>query len=217
MLDAGKRTLAAIAAVLCLVTFAIYDDGASDSVMRLPRVADLPVRAQVGVVLDLPPEMRTKNYAGGSCVHASTINLLKWMQLDELAEWWRRSYSGGETDTRLVARMEAAGLRYAWIHGGGDLNGNGVDDGEEFLMWCVRTRRGCGIFYKPNHAINLVGLDDRYAYLLDNNATDYPEQTGRYERVPRGEFLRRWAGYGAFAWTLVYDPTPPAPYVESQR
>lgn len=131
----------------------------------------------------------------------------------DLADWWRKSYAGGEYDTRLVQRLEAANLRYAYAYGGSDKNGNGRDDGEEFIEWTVRTRRGAGIFYKPNHSINLVGLDETYAYLMDNNATDYPEQQGHWERVPRAEFFRRWRGYGGFAWTLVYDPPPEAPWV----
>ena len=48
---------------------------------------DLPIKAYTGVVLDLPPEMRTKNWGGGSCVHASTVNLLKWMGQHEMADW----------------------------------------------------------------------------------------------------------------------------------
>lgn len=178
--------------------------------------ADVPDGTYLGVVLELPYELRTRNWGGGSCVHASNVNLLKHQGLMEIAEWWRKTYSGGEYDDRLVKRLEAKGLRYAYMHGGRDANGNGRDDGEEFLEWCVRTRRGAGIFYKPNHSINLVGLDEDYAYLLDNNYTDYPERHGHYEQVPREEFFRRWHGYGGFGWTLLYDPAPPAPYIEEK-
>ncbi len=182
---------------------------------RLHAAADVPDGTYLGVVLKLPSDLRTRNWGGGSCVHASNVNLLKHQGQLELADWWRRTYSGGEFDDRLVRRLEAAGVRYAYAHGGKDANGDGRDDGEQFIEWCVRTRRGAGIFYKPNHSINLVGLDAQYAYLLDNNYTDYPERNGHYERVPRAEFFRRWHGYGGFAWTLVYDPAPPTPFVES--
>lgn len=175
---------------------------------------ELPAGAGTGVVLELPPELRTKNWGGGSCVHASNVNLLIWQGQDELAAWWRRTYSGGEYNTRLVQRLEAAGLRYAFVNGDRDADGDGESDGEEFLEWCVRTRRGAGLFYKPSHSINLVGLDAEYAYLLDNNATSYPERNGHYERVPRKEFFARWRGYGAFAWTLVLQPAPSQPYLE---
>jgi hypothetical protein len=188
-------------------------DAIERQVQRLPRAADVPNGTHLGVVLDLPPQLRTKNWGGGSCVHASNVTLLRWFGMMELADWWRRTYSGGEYDDRLIERLEQSGVRYAFAHGGKDSNRDGRDDGEQFIEWCVRTRRGAGIFYKPNHSINLAGLDREYAYLLDNNATDYPERNGHYERVPRNSFFRQWHGYGGFAWTLVYDPPPPKPFV----
>ena len=55
-----------------------------------------------GVVLDLPQELRQKNWGGGSCVHASNVNLLRHVGLDELADWWRSNYSGGEYGSRIA-------------------------------------------------------------------------------------------------------------------
>lgn len=188
-----------------------------DTVRAMPALVASDLPASVSIALDLPPELRTRNWGGGSCVHASNVNLLIYQGQADMAAWWRSHYSGGEYDSRLVERLDAAGLRYAFVHGGKDADGNGRDDGEEFMEWTIRTRRGAGIFYKPNHSINLAGLDENYAYLLDNNAVNYPEQNGHYERVERREFLRKWLGYGGFAWTLVYDPAPARPYVESIR
>ena len=162
-----------------------------------------PAGTQVGVVLDLPPELRTENWGGGSCVHASTVNLLIWQGQPELARWWRDQYSGGEYADRLVSRMEAANLRYAYTR----------DGNFAFLEWCIRTRRGAGIFYKIRHAINCVGIDSQNVLLLDNNDIDYPERIGTYETVEIEQFKKRWNGYGGFAWTLVYVPPPPTPYV----
>lgn len=211
-LDRRSVILAAGAAGL-LGCLAGGGDDLEARVRSLPRAAEVPNGTYLGVVLDLPPELRTKNWGGGSCVHASNVTLLRWQGQHQLADWWRRTYSGGEYDDRLIERLEAAGVRYAFAHGGKDRNGDGRDDGEQFIEWCVRTRRGAGIFYKPVHSINLVGLDRQYAYLLDNNATNYPERNGNYERVPRPSFFRQWHGYGGFAWTLVYDPPPPKPFV----
>lgn len=160
-----------------------------------------PAGTPQGVVMDVPPALRTSNWGGGSCVHAATVTLLRWHGLDEMADWWRATYAGGESSDRLVQRMEAAGLRYAYT----------ADGDVRFLEWCCRTGRGAGLFYKPRHAINLVGLDDQYAYLLDNNSTNYPERVGHWERVPRADFELRWRGYGGFAWSLVYSPPPPLP------
>jgi len=159
-----------------------------------------PVRAYTGVVLDLPPAARTKNWGGGSCVHASTVNLLLWMGMPEMAKWWRNNYSGGEYDSRLVQRMEAAKLKFAYVH-----------DDPNFFAWCTRTRRGAGIFYKPAHSINFVGMANNTAYMLDNNATGYPESHGQYESEDWETFVRKWRGYGGFAWTLIYDPPPGDP------
>lgn len=148
-------------------------------------------------VVDLPEVMRQKNYLGGSCVHASTITLLRWNGRYEDADWWRANHGHGEYAQRLNAKMEARGLKYAYTTSGD----------ERFLLWCIRTRRGAGIGYKPNHAINLVGLTASHAILLDNN------RTGVYEKVPRREFFRRWKqNYGGWAWTLVYQPPPPKPW-----
>lgn len=161
----------------------------------------VPAGIPQGVVMDLPLALRQANWGGGSCVHASTVSLLRWQGQHQMADWWRRNYSGGEYSYRLVQRMEAAGLRYAY-----------TDQGDlRFLEWAVRTGRGAGILYKPRHAINLVGLDQTYAYLLDNNSVDYDVRRGHWERVPRAEFERHWRSRGGFGWTLVYDPPPPLP------
>ena len=52
---------------------------------------------------DVPPQLREPNYSPegqGSCVHASTITLLRWQGQDELAEWWRANYHSGEYASR---------------------------------------------------------------------------------------------------------------------
>lgn len=174
------------------------DPPAAD-IERLPTLEDFEAPTRVGVVMELPRVMREPNYAGGSCVHASNIMLLRYQGLEELAAWWRQHYSGGENSQRLQQRLSAAGVRFASTTSG-DVS---------FLEWACRTGRGCGIFYKTNHSIILVGLDAQYAWLLDNNDVDHPERTGRYERVPRAEFIARWKNeFGGFAWCPVYQPPP---------
>ena len=149
--------------------------------------------------MDLPLSARQRNWGGGSCVHASIVMCLRWQGLDELADWWRRTYSGGEHASGLSNKLERAGVRFAYTTRG-DVS---------FLEWACRTRRGCGIAYLPNHFICLVHLDQEKALLLDNNRID------RYLTVPRDEFLRRWQGYGGWACTPVYSPAPPAARVRS--
>ena len=160
----------------------------------------LPRGAQLAPVVDLPPSLRTPNWRGGSCVHASTVHLLHWQGEHELAAWWRQNYSGGEYASRLHDRLDAAGLKYAYT----------VDGDEAFLEWALRTRRGAGIAYFPSHAVNLVHLDSERAGLLDNN------RVNEIVWIPRDEFIANWKSYGGWAWTLVYDPPPPVPYLNKE-
>lgn len=167
--------------------------------------AELPHgAAQIGVGMDLPPQLREPNYAGGSCGHASTTSLLRHQQQYELADWWRATYSSGEYSTRHIERLEAAGLRYAYTTTG-DM---------EFLKYCARTRRGAVIYYKPYHIVNFVGVDLNrgVVQLLDNNDVNRPERAGSYEEVEYERFAHDWKHqYGGFAFTLIYQPAPARP------
>jgi hypothetical protein len=160
---------------------------------------------------DVPVPFRTKNWEGedvrwcpgcnkyhgeGSCVHASTITMLKWFNYEEHATWWRENFNSGETEPGLLKKLEASGLPYAY----------NTDGDPAFLDWCARNRLVVGIFYKKAHAINLVDFTSEYAVLLDNNN---PE---RYEYVDRDTFVRRWrTEFQGFAWTFVKNPPPPLP------
>lgn len=205
MRDDDQRAAAVALAALSAVIAACWLSSAGPppaSCLRKLQADWLPAGTLTGVTMQVPLELRTKNYAGGSCVHASTITMLKYNRHYAAARWYRSQYRGGEYADRLIRRMEAAGLRYAYTRSG-DF---------EFLKWATRTRRGAGIFYKPRHAINFVGYDAEYAYLLDNNRVD------TIERVPLETFKRLWRGrYGGFAWTLVYQPPPPPAYVEAHH
>ena len=144
-------------------------------------------------VVNLPHPARCRNYAGGSCVIASTVSLFRWQGRDDLADLFRRSYSGGQSASSLHAKLEARGVRYAFTTSGD----------AAFLEWACRTRRGAGVTFFANHFVCLVHLDARRAMLLDNN------RVGQYITLPRDEFLRRWRGYGGWATTPVYSPAAP--------
>jgi len=144
-------------------------------------------------VVNLPLHARCRNYAGGSCVIASTVSLFRWQGRDDLADLFRRAYSGGQSASSLHAKLEARGVRYAYTTSGD----------AAFLDWACRTRRGAGVTFFANHFICLVHLDGQRAILLDNN------RVGQYITLPRDEFLRRWRGYGGWATTPVYSPAAP--------
>jgi len=82
--------------------------------------------------VDLPPELRQRNYGGGSCMHASLITILRWQGLDDLADRWRRTYGGAASVSDLARISERLGLRYAWTTTGD----------ERLLEWASRTRTG---------------------------------------------------------------------------
>lgn len=147
--------------------------------------------------IDLPRELREWNWGGGSCVHATLVMLLRWQGRFEEAEWWRRTFAGGEYANRLHSRLDAAGLRYAYT----------VQGDDAFVEWAIATRRGAGVTWGGNHMVCLVHLDDRDAGILDNNAID------RIKWQPRQAFLREWRRRGGWAVTPVYLPPPPDPWM----
>lgn len=152
--------------------------------------------------VDLPVELRERNWGGGSCVHAATIYCFRQQNEFEWADWWRANYRGGESFMGLCAKAEVNELPWGGVNNG--------DVG--FLEWASRTRRGATIFYKTNHAIffsGFVAKEDgvRYALVVDNNRPDYDEY------IPYDQFVRSWRGYGGVAFTPVFTPTPPLPWI----
>jgi len=143
--------------------------------------------------MDLPQEFRVKNYAGGSCVHASIETLLNWQGLYQHASWWRKAYSGGEYSARLNRRLDAANLRYAYT----------MDKDWSFLQKCIDLRLGCAVNWPSSHMVTLVGMDEQNVYLIDNNSTE------RIITRSREQFNREWTGW---AVTVCYVPPPPKPY-----
>lgn len=168
------------------------------------QVRPLPAPPAERPVANLPPQLHQRNWTGrlnqGSCVHASLVNHLRWLNEFELGERWRATYSDGEWDTRLRNRLDAAGIDYSYT----------VKADPRFLDWANATRRGAILWWKPAHCCTFVGWVQRngqqYAAILDNN---YP---GRFELTPREQFVRLWAGYGGFALTVVEDPASSLPY-----
>ncbi len=153
---------------------------------------------------NLPVQLHQRNWTGslgqGSCVHASLVNHLRWLNRFELGERWRTTYADGEWDSRLRDRLDAAGIDYSYT----------LKADPRFLDWASATRRGAILWWKPAHCCTFVGWIERdgkqYAAILDNN---YP---GRFELTPREQFIRLWAGYGGFALTVLNDPSSSMPY-----
>lgn len=149
--------------------------------------------------VNLPEALRTKNWGGGSCVHASVVTLFRWQNRDDLADYWRANFIGAESFAGVMTKANRLGLSFV-----------GTSDGSvAFLELCCRTRRGAMIFYYPKHAVNLVHLDSKWAGLLDNN------RTHKYIWIPRDVFIQNWRSYGGVAATPTYSPVSPIPYAEA--
>ncbi len=145
--------------------------------------------------VDIPPAWRESNYAGGSCVHATTESLLRRAGLFQLADWWRQTYSGGDNPDGLEHKLKAANLKFVQT----------TDGDEQLLQWAVATRRGAGIGWPTAHCTALIDICDGHAVILDNNHTD------RYTYIPWDQFVREWKSQGGWGFALVYNPPPPTP------
>jgi len=185
------------ACALMLLVLAGCDSG-------IVKVRALPSPKPEQPPANLPVQLHQRNWTGslgqGSCVHASLVNHLRWLNKFELGERWRATYADGEWDSRLRDRLDAAGIDYSYT----------LKADPRFLDWASATRRGAILWWKPAHCCTFVGWIERdgkqYAAILDNN---YP---GRFELTPREQFIRLWAGYGGFALTVLNDPSSSLPY-----
>lgn len=164
-------------------------------------------------IANIPKSMRTKNWTSqtrakfgqGSCVHASTYHVMKWQGEEEMAEKWKKKYSGGETSVSITRYLKAEGIPYV-----STLNEQTYECSGDpaFLQWVSDTRRAAVIWWKPSHACNFVGFVEingiMHAAVLDNN---YPNQIEYYEAR---KFIKDWREkYGGFAFTITSPNSPP--------
>jgi len=145
--------------------------------------------------VNIPLTWREKNYAGGSCVHATTETLLRWVGQPAMAEWWRQTYRGGENAYAHERKLQEAGLRYVMT----------TDGDVRLLEWALATRRGAGVGWPTRHCTALVGHEGGYAVIEDNN------HPGTYTTKPWDQFVQEWQGMGGWAFVLVYTPPAPVP------
>jgi hypothetical protein len=154
-------------------------------------------------IVNLMRALREWNWGGGSCVHASNVMGLRWSNLLEMADWWRKTYSGGESYSGLTSKLKKAKIPFYSTY-------NGEVD---VLERCTAERRGAVIFYYPNHSILFCGFspDGKDAYVLDNNRIE------EFIKIPRATFVKNWRGYGGVAIVPTAGfPPPPLPYVKKR-
>jgi hypothetical protein len=209
----GMKTAQILAICCCVASL-----GCNPVDLRRPYA--LPAPAPESPVCNLPTQFHQRNKLGplgqGSCVHASLVNHLRWLgEFDMAGRWWQ-TYGDGEYASRLMSRLDAAGLSGKYYY---------TEKADpRFLDWCTTNRTGAILWWKPSHCCTFQGFsmgrdimaydrsarvqpDVQYACILDNN---YP---GRIEYTERTQFIRLWGGYGGFGLALMNDPTPSIPYL----
>jgi len=146
--------------------------------------------------VNIPLVLRQENWGGGSCVHASIVSLFRWQGRYNTANFWRSKYSGGASPGSFASKLDANGIRYAYVTNG-DV---------KFLEWACSTRRGCGITVMGGvHMVTLVHLDDEWAAILDNN------NVSKFKWIPRETLIAEWQASAGWAVTPIYSPAAPLP------
>lgn len=167
-------------------------------------LAASPLYARDYPAVNLPPSYRQANWGeDGSCGHATTVTLLNQQAFFATARDWRRTHNGPTNIGLVAAELESRGIRCAVVVG---------QTSASFLEWSIATRRGCYVSYPAaelihgadhGHSLALVDLDEDYATVIDNN------DTARFYRIARDEFLANWYAFGGSALALLHSPLPP--------
>ncbi len=149
--------------------------------------------------VNLETAFRQSNWLGsrrqGSCVHSTMVMLFRWQGQFEMADYWKKTFGDGEYSSGLAVKMDRAGVRYAYTASRNDVS---------FLEWACDTRRGCGVAVNNGrHMVMLVGLDDEYAGILDNNSI------GNFKWIKRETFLADWRRSGSWAVVPICGTVPP--------
>lgn len=163
-------------------------------------------------IAEIPPAYRQKNWAegGGSCVHATTITLLKWQGMYEAAAEWRRRYGGGEATAQKphTDKFDDLGLKYVVTN----------DGDEDFIRWALLTRRGVGVSAHAGHCLTWIGdeINDGVEQILelDNNDTNHPKWRNWSDAV--SEWKNIGHGHG-FAFTNGHIPPPRPTYTPARQ
>lgn len=210
-----RRVIAPLCIALACFAFAAALSVTAPEILRFGPLRDPVVSAVLaakramlpqGAVMDIPLDWRQTNWGGGSCQYASVVSHLRHHGYFAEAKWVRANHRGRAGIANARAIFDRFGLPYRYT----------TDGDERLLEWAVAHGHGACIYYKPNHAINLIGLDEQYAYLLDNNHTSHQQKKGHYERIPRETFLYNWKHrYAGGAITLTTPPLPTSTLIDS--
>lgn len=173
----------------------------------------LPDQQHPVPMTDIPREMRITNWEGrgagghfgGSCVHASSINVFRAIGRPDLEQAWyenrSRGYEGPETGNGILSKYKEQGIPHIYTESA-DV---------KLLETATKTHRPGIIFYYPSHCVNFIEFTKtpdgkEAAVLLDNN---FPDQ---YIVIDRDVFERSWRYYDGFAAFPWVEPVTPRTY-----
>lgn len=155
---------------------------------------------------NLPLSLRQTNWRGklgqGSCVHASSMYVMRWNGQYELADWWRKTYGDGETGSGIMRKLTAAKVPF-YATAKGD---------PAVLEYATKTRRAAIIWFFDSHCVTFCGFakdadGKEYAYICDNN------RVNQFIKIEKQSFIRRWqTQYDGFACCFLGVPLPPPLY-----
>ncbi len=165
---------------------------------------------------NVPASLRYKNWpdrnGSGSCVIASSCSALEWYNRPDLAQKFRQTYAGGQTETSILTKYRESRIPFVATKSPEDAaRTGGYQYGDpRILERCSETRRIAIIWYFPNHCVNFVGFSQwqgrEVAWLLDNNRKE------RFISIPKNQFLSEWRGFGGFAAIPWLTPAPSIPF-----
>lgn len=175
-------------------------------------VANGPQHDGSEVDCDIPMEMRIRNTVGingmGLCVFASMQMEASYQNIQELAglfDYMKRQPGGGwpQKVDRIMQKL-APNVQYKQYQGDSlDFIQEGINSGRPV---CVTM--GTGELYGMRtiaHMVLCVGLDDKYAAILDNND---PQRIWWMERET---FRQRFIHPNTSGWALYFLNPPPPP------
>lgn len=180
------------------------------------QLRELPPPAEEIPAANIPLSVRYKNWpdakGSGSCVIASSCSALEWVNQPKLAEKFRKTYAGGQTETSILEKYRANKIPFVATKSREEVSQKGgyAYGDPNILELCSATRRACIIWYFPNHCVTFVGFSQwqgrEVAWLLDNNRKE------RFIPIPKQQFLTEWRGFGGFAAIPWLTPAPSIPF-----
>jgi hypothetical protein len=161
----------------------------------IPNAPATPAEPEIPVELEqvIPVELRYRN-PGIECAYIAAEEILVAAGYEEFRGWGTSLPNGGRGYGRemgfILKALDDRGVPY-----------KAVRNGDTSIFEHAR-KEGVGVYVQvPGHALVVVGLDDRHAYVINNYTAAGPASVDRAEqsskkvqRWSREKFMRIWEG-----------------------